>query len=299
MRTNRLSAVLLVLCCLALTLVGCDGLGGRKPASTGLPYEVVLEGDSDSIVTRMMTACVPHLPQPEPMFSLIQVRKGKVRGSYQLVRNRIVVDINAHNKGYAVKMRKDVSAVPQTVVYIQAQSAEQLRHRLDGGKLRSLFDTSELRHLATVVPQNPDRQKEMRQRFGISMRIPASMNAGKQAKDFVWLTDNASTGMQSLIFFKTKCHARSLAEQKELADSALKRNLPGETDSMYMQLADMSQPDRQGMRRGLWEMKGDAMGGPYVMRIQDDVSVIGFVYAPEKKKKILIKQLEAVLSTIK
>lgn len=299
MRTNRLNAALLVLCCLALTLVGCDGMGGRNPASTGLPYEVVLEGDSDSIVTRMMTACVPHLPQPEPMFSLIQVRKGKVRGSYQLVRNRIVVDINAHNKGYAVKMRKDVSAVPQTVVYIQAQSAEQLRHRLDGGKLRSLFDTSELRHLATIVPQNPDRQKEMRQRFGISMRIPASMNAGKHTKDFVWLTDNASTGMQSLIFFKTKSHARSLAEQKEQTDSALKRNLPGETDSMYMQLADMSQPDRQGMRRGLWEMKGDAMGGPYVMRIQGDVAVIGFVYAPEKKKKILIKQLEAVLSTIK
>ena len=123
MRTNRLSAAL---CCLALTFVGCDGMGGRKPASTGLPYEVVLEGDSDSIVTRMMTADMPHLPQPEPMFSLIQVRKGKVRGSYQLVRNRIVVDINAHNKGYAVKMRKDVSAVPQTVVYIQAQSS--LRH---------------------------------------------------------------------------------------------------------------------------------------------------------------------------
>lgn len=299
MRTNRLNAALLVLCCLALTLVGCDGMGGRKPASTGLPYEVVLEGDSDSIVTRMMTADMPHLPQPEPMFSLIQVRKGKVRGSYQLVRNRIVVDINAHNKGYAVKMRKDVSAVPQTVVYIQAQSAEQLRHRLDGGKLRSLLDASELKHLATVVPQNPDRQKEMKQRFCISMRILASMNAGKHAKDFVWLTDNASTGMQSLIFFKTKSHARSLAEQKEQADSALKRNLPGETDSMYMQLADMSQPDRQGMRRGLWEMKGDAMGGPYVMRIQGDVTVIGFVYAPEKKKKILIKQLEAVLSTIK
>lgn len=297
MRTNWLSAAL---CCLALTLVGCDGMGGRKPASTGLPYEVVLEGDSDSIVTRMMTACVPHLPQPEPMFSLIQVRKGKVRGSYQLVRNRIVVDINAHNKGYAVKMRKDVvSAVPQTVVYIQAQSAEQLRHRLDGRKLRSLFDTSELRHLATVVPQNPDRQKEMRQRFGISMRIPASMNAGKHTKDFVWLTDNASTGMQSLIFFKTKSHVRSCDDLKAQADSALKRNLPGETDGMYMQLADMSQPDRQGMRRGLWEMKGDAMGGPYVMRTRGDVAVIGFVYAPEKKKKILIKQLEAVLSTIK
>ena len=51
--------------------------------------------------------------------------------------------------------------------------------------------------------------------------------------------------------------------------------------------------------RGLWEMKGDAMGGPYVMRTRGSMAVIGFVYAPEKKKKILIKQLEAALSTIK
>ena len=46
-------------------------------------------------------------------------------------------------------------------------------------------------------------------------------------------------------------------------------------------------------------MKGDAMGGPYVMRQAGDVVVIGFVYAPEMKKRNLIKQLEAVLTTIK
>ena len=47
------------------------------------------------------------------------------------------------------------------------------------------------------------------------------------------------------------------------------------------------------------------MGGPYVMRsirlskTGDEIIIIGFVYAPEMKKKILIKQLEAAISTIK
>ena len=79
--------------------------------------------------------------------------------------------------------------------------------------------------------------------------------------------------------------------------------MPGETDSMYMVIPVLS-------KRGLWEMKGDAMGGPYVMhRIHRQTSkaakpgyslyIIGFVYAPEMKKKILIKQLEAAISTIK
>ena len=294
MRTNKLSTTLWA-GILALALASCVGVGGRKPVSTGLPYEVVLEGDSDSIVTKMLAANVPYLPQPEPMFGLIQVRKGRMRGDYLLVRNRVVVDINAKNKGYAVKVRKDADASPQTVVYIQAQSAAQLRLRLDGEKLRRLIDESEVGHLATTVPQNPDKQKEMKRYFGISMRIPASMNVSKHAKDFVWLSNNASMGMQSLIFFKTRSHA----DLKAQADSALKRNLPGETDSMYMQIASLSQADRRGMRRGLWEMKGDAMGGPYIMRAKGRVVVVGFVYAPEKNKKILIKQLEAALSTIK
>ena len=78
----------------------------------------------------------------------------------------------------------------------------------------------------------------------------------------------------------------------------LRTNMPGETDSMYMTIPVLSE-------KGLWEMKGDAMGGPYVMRrirlrkTGDEIIIIGFVYAPEMKKKILIKQLEAAISTIK
>lgn len=80
---------------------------------------------------------------------------------------------------------------------------------------------------------------------------------------------------------------------KALIDSILRTNMPGETDSMYMVIPVLSE-------RGLWEMKGDAMGGPYVMhRIHNNLYIIAFVYAPEMKKKILIKQLEAAISTIK
>ena len=38
-----------------ILLTSCDitGKNRKKPASTGQPYEVVLEGDTDSIVTKM------------------------------------------------------------------------------------------------------------------------------------------------------------------------------------------------------------------------------------------------------
>lgn len=298
---------------LLLTSCGLTGKNRKKPASTGQPYEIVLEGDTDSIVTRILTEDVPALPQPEPLCKLIQVKKGKTKGSYLLVRTRIIVNIT--DKDFAVKLNHDENAAPQNIIRINARSVQQLRERLNGEKLRQIVDEAELEHLAEMISNNPSKQnkemqEEVKKTFGLDMKIPVSMNASKKAKDFIWISNNASTGMQNLLVMKVKSEERRMknsnafhVNDKAQIDSILRTNMPGETDSMYMVIPVLSE-------RGLWEMKGDAMGGPYVMhRIHRQTSqtakpgyslyIIGFVYAPEMKKKILIKQLEAAISTIK
>ena len=298
---------------LLLTSCGLTGKNRKKPASTGQPYEIVLEGDTDSIVTRILTEDVPALPQPEPLCKLIQVKKGKTKGSYLLVRTRIIVNIT--DKDFAVKLSHDENAAPQNIIRINAHSVQQLRERLNGEKLRQIVDEAELKHLAEIISHNPSKQnkemqEEVKKTFGLDMKIPVSMNASKKAKDFIWISNNASTGMQNLLVMKVKSEERRMknsnafhVNDKAQIDSILRTNMPGETDSMYMVIPVLSE-------RGLWEMKGDAMGGPYVMhRIHRQTSkaakpgyslyIIGFVYAPEMKKKILIKQLEAAISTIK
>ena len=298
-------------------LTSCDitGKNRKKPASTGQPYEVVLEGDTDSIVTKMLTEDVTGLPQPEPLCRLIQVKKGKTRGNYLLVRTRIVVNIG--ERDFSVTLHHDENAAPQNIIRITAQSAQQLRERLNSEKLRQIVDEVELKHLADIISGNPSKQNremqdEIKKMFGIDMKIPAAMNASKKAKDFIWISNNASSGMQNLLVMKVKSEERRAGKgkvkseerrmknsnafhvnDKALIDSILRTNMPGETDSMYMVIPHLSE-------RGLWEMKGDAMGGPYVMRrIHNNLYIIAFVYAPEMKKKILIKQLEAAISTIK
>ena len=298
---------------LLLTSCGLTGKNRKKPASTGQPYEIVLEGDTDSIVTRILTEDVPALPQPEPLCKLIQVKKGKTKGSYLLVRTRIIVNIT--DKDFAVKLNHDENAAPQNIIRINARSVQQLRERLNGEKLRQIVDEAELKHLAEIISNNPNKQnkemqEEIKKTFGLDMKIPVSMNASKKAKDFIWISNNASTGMQNLLVMRVKSEERRMknsnafhVNDKAQIDSILRTNMPGETDSMYMVIPVLSE-------RGLWEMKGDAMGGPYVMhRIHRQTSqtakpgyslyIIGFVYAPEMKKKILIKQLEAAISTIK
>ena len=308
-----------------LTSCNITGKNRKKPASTGQPYEVVLEGDTDSIVTKMLTEDVTGLPQPEPLCRLIQVKKGKTRGNYLLVRTRIVVNIgerdfgeqNIGERDFSVTLHHDENAAPQNIIRITAQSAQQLRERLNGEKLRHIVDEVELKHLADIISGNPSKQNremqdEIKKMFGIDMKIPAAMNASKKAKDFIWISNNASSGMQNLLVMKVKSEERRAGKgkvkseerrmknsnafhvnNKALIDSILRTNMPGETDSMYMVIPVLSE-------RGLWEMKGDAMGGPYVMRrIHNNLYIIAFVYAPEMKKKILIKQLEAAISTIK
>ena len=316
---------LLAGCLLLLFLASCStgGRNGKLPKSTGMPYEVVLEGDTDSIVTKMLTEDVTGLPQPEPLCRLIQVKKGKTRGNYLLVRTRIVVNIgerdfgeqNIGERNFSVTLHHDENAAPQNIIRITARSAQQLRERLNGEKLRHIVDEVELKHLADIISGNPSKQNremqdEIKKMFGIDMKIPAAMNASKKAKDFIWISNNASSGMQNLLVMKVKSEERRMknsnafqVNDKALIDSILRTNMPGETDSMYMVIPVLSE-------RGLWEMKGDAMGGPYVMhRIHRQQSqaakqgynlyIIAFVYAPEMKKKILIKQLEAAISTIK
>ena len=142
--------------------------------------------------------------------------------------------------------------------------------------------------------QNVEKQKEVKALFGIDMKIPMDMEASKKGKDFMWISNNANSGMQSLLFLRLR---RGSENVKGQVDSLLRKNMVGETDEMYMRIPDLAE-------RGLWEMEGDAMGGTYVMRQvrqvkgKDDIVVIGFVYAPEMNKKKIIKQLEAVLTTI-
>ena len=134
--------------------------------------------------------------------------------------------------------------------------------------------------------------------------------------------------MQNLIIFRLKGNGCSESNGWTCnlgeINQVLKRQVLGETDDMYMRLICQDEEKEKdenllSIERGLWDMKGDAMGGPFLLKvlpmsngeittprsylkqpgkIDSRIVVIAFVYAPEMKKRNLIKQLEAVLATI-
>ena len=306
-RRMLLAFSLLITVC--LFFVSCS-LGGKRgdekklPASIGQPYEVLLEGDTLDIVKTMLTEDVDILPQPEPMCNVISVKRGKVSGSYLLMRTRVIVTIG---KNFSVKVSHDENAAPQTIIRIHAASLQELRDSLQPRVFQAAIYEAEQEHLAAVVKQNPEKQKLVKRLFGIDIKIPDQLDASKEAKNFLWLSNNANRGMQNLIFVRVESEERRVKNStpltpKEEIDSLLRKNMVGEMDDMYMQL---SYPKMlyNNLTQGLWEMKGDAMGGPYRMgRVpldEDVIYIIAFVYAPEMKKRNLMKQLEAVMTTAK
>ena len=93
----------------------------------------------------------------------------------------------------------------------------------------------------------------------------------------------------------------------------MKINIPGSREGQYIQTdADYVGVKNIGVKgeyafeaRGLWYMENDMMGGPFVSHARVDspngrvVVVEAFVYAPQKKKRDLMRQMEASLYTLK
>ena len=136
--------------------------------------------------------------------------------------------------------------------------------------------------------------------FGIAMQIPADLTASRVGKDFLWLSNNAPSSMVNICLYSI-----GKGDFRHQRDSVMRRNILGEQRGMYMRTASIASVTRgRGNSvtvRGLWEMKNDAMGGAFVAYWQPKGSRIvvaeAFVYAPETKKRNLVRRLEAALYT--
>ena len=93
----------------------------------------------------------------------------------------------------------------------------------------------------------------------------------------------------------------------------MKVNIPGAKEGMYMTTADSIFVDTKNINvkneyafeaRGLWEMEGDMMGGPFVSHARVDrpngrvVVVEAFIFSPKGLKRDLMRRMEAALYTL-
>lgn len=298
--------VLLMLTIVAMLAACGKGKKTMLPDSGGRPYEVVVAGDNDSTLSKALAATTAPLPQPEPMLDVSLTKK--LNAPLNIARNIVVVDVNSSkHKQTKITYKHNVYAEPQMIIYVATPSTRQLKHDITAKAVAKTI-TDLLRHneIATTAEQlqyrhNPKMEDLARKMFGIDMRLPSDMEASLKGKDFLWISNNSPTAMTNICIYTS-----------ENRDSVMKRNIKGETDDMYMATVPGSivkHIERTGthtvcVSQGLWEMKGDAMGGPFVSHTLKNskgatIVVEAFVFAPGLKKRNIMLQPEAALYTIK
>lgn len=304
----------LIIC---LSLVACS-TNSIKPKAAGTMYDVVVmtdDNDAETIVKGILESPVEGLPQSEPWFNVMTNGSATLTNATKYARNIVMVKIKSGANGITnVRYQRDVYAKGQMIVYISTPSIHRLRYdsaRIANGLL-SLLDQAELNgeKMRLVKSYDDNARKLIKSTIGCDILVPKDISSTMKGRDFVWLSNDANRAMQNICVYAypgTKLNAERAIEMR---DSILGANIKGEEKGMHMATEPNIKPttaidNGKLTMRGLWIMEGDAMGGPFVsLSIMDSarkriVVAEGFVYAPESKKKILIKQLEAAISTLK
>lgn len=319
MRRTKASLAIAAMSLVALLLTGCGKRHtGLQPQSGGKPYEVLLVGDSTEDVLTALQADAEALPQSEPSFDVSSIPTRRYNSSVWLARAIVIVDINPDLYSTTrLRYEKNLHAEPQMVVYVNSPSRQALHSDMTqlGSQLRQLLTrfemNAEMEQLSYA--NNPKAAQLVGQITGTSIKVPADMTSSKKGKNFVWLSNNAATGMQNLCVYTLPMRPLSKSWLIAMRDSVMRVNIPGERRGMYMQTvlpsveaaATQENGKQRVIMRGLWEMRGDAMGGPFVAHIVADsthrkfVVAEAFVYAPESLKRNKMRQTEAALYTLK
>ena len=307
-----------------LTITSCKDGHLAVPTASGRPYEVLVVMDAKAweapegrALFNVLDTDIPGLPQPERSFRISQVSPKDFNRTLSIFRNIIEVNIDPRQFTMTrMKFTRNVYATDQIILHINSQSKEAFTEYVTehGQDIIDFLTKMEINRLCRELTRKYskltfDLSKEI---FGCELRAPEELKNYKKGKDFFWTTNNAPSGQVCIMMYSYPYEGPETFNKRYILhkrDSVLRINMPGSDPDMYMQ-TDTAWTDVKPIvvhqkyameARGLWFMRNDAMGGPFVSHSRVDtennrvVVVEGFVFAPEKMKRGLMRRMEGAL----
>jgi hypothetical protein len=219
-------------------------------------------------------------------------------------------------------MRTNLWAQPQRVFKITAPDEDSWVSAFDEQKenFLSLFDQSERERLMNIYRPTADYKviNEVEKTFGFKLLIPEGFYVAKNEVNFMWIRKELTDYGQGLILYTRPYRDTAELSTSRLIyvrDSLLYRHIPGPLEGSFMSTEkEFVLPQSHAISnfstsytietRGLWNVVGDFMAGPFVAyTVVDEVhgrliTAEGYVYAPGKDKRDFLRQLEAILYTL-
>ena len=297
------------------------------PNASGLPYEMLVVMDDEQwerplgrAVFNVLDTDVPGLPQSERSFRITRVApSGMSSNMFRIMRNILKVDIQNIYTQPKLKFARDVYAYPQMVMTLQAPDEASLAKYVEDNaqSIIDFFTRAEMNREINNLREehNPEVSRLAKEIIGVDVWVPWELNKFKKGKDFLWASTNTGKKDMSIVLYSypyTDENTFTLEYFLDKRDSVMKANIPGgpegsymatQRDFVYVEDATVHGKYAQ-VARGLWRVKGDRMGGPFVSHSRVDevngrvVVAEAFIYAPESLKRDLMRRMEAALYTL-
>lgn len=332
MKKTTLITVMLVL---LTSLISCDNDGkpkeNTKARSVGGTSEILLVTQNDEQWNGQMGQAVRDffeeeqygLPQPEKNFKVAHLNINALSDMFQKHRNLIIAKIEPDIKNPLVETQKNWMSEPQFVIRITAASPESWVRTFDTQKdgLKLLFDENERERFQEFFRPTRDHKiiSQIKKQFGVTMNIPEGYFIGIDKDDFMWI--RKETADMSMAFMIYELPYKDTADLNpdniiRVRDSIVEKYIPGPIDGSYMTTdKEFLKPVFKTLpdfpagyaveTRGLWNVVGDFMAGPFVSysivnpESNKIVTAEGWIYYPNKDKRDLLRQQESILYSLK
>ncbi|MCK5824109.1 MAG: DUF4837 family protein [Ichthyobacteriaceae bacterium] len=300
-----------------------------KSSSSGRMNELLVvmkhdlwKGEVGNTVREIFRQEMEGLPQPEPLYRVAHIAPQAYGRVFKAARNIIIIDVKKNNK---FSISKNVHAQPQIIetVYAKNEKALILKLKANKNKLIEPFRKQDIKSIQKRyyrirrgdIPKLNDN--------GISIILPKSYSQIQVADNFWWYRSEVRQGklypQLNLIIHITPLKSDlqlSGSDVISTRDSIGKKYVAGSLEGSYMQTEPrplyapiMKNTIVNGNvaieTRGLWMVKGDFMGGPFLnYTIFDEknnriITAEGFIYAAGTKKRDYVFEMEAIIKSIR
>lgn len=295
------------------------------PPGTGKPGELVVVMDSTLWATTAGESAIScfsapqdGLPQDEPWFNVIRVRTKEFKRIFRTTRNIVMIDIAPESKKSKFAHNNNMWARDQLVLTILAKDENSIKRLLSKNceALRREFQIEEAQRLqkAYALLNNESVASIIEEQTGASPSIPSDYSIAEQSGT-VWIRkDVTHQGHQinmGLLFSTMRYNSEDKLNTDTivLAIDKIVRKVSGPVAGSYMKVYKEYVPVSRDLNvngryvkelRGLWNMKGAFMGGPFVYYAFIDqksnkvITILGYVFAPKFDKREYLRELEAI-----
>jgi hypothetical protein len=258
----------------------------------------------------------PALTQPEPLFDVIQITPGAFDNMFRQHRTILIVNIAREQEKPEIGYFENVWAKPQLIVRINATDSYELESLLEKEKdrLKNNLQSYDRKRLAELF--NDTRDPAIRTaaaKYNLSLAIPRGYNIDLSNDEFASFSIETPKTSQVILVYQVPLNGKDDLDTDRIIfnrNNMLRKYTQGSRPGSYMTTASLFKPMTFDIRsngkelvelRGLWELYNGFMGGPFVSHTIIDssrnmaVTVEGYAYNPNEKKRNMMRQLEAII----